>query len=136
MKSVDLFRRKSEWRKFCEYREGENMEWMGLVALGLVLCYSEYPGKVKRLEATVKRLERKQRGENAMSKVIEELVGKDCKIKTENALQLVGSEELLCHVLDADDEWIKVSYVDKKKNQITKLLRIEYIEEVEEIEEV
>lgn len=107
------------------------MEWFGLAALALVLCYSAFPGKVRRLEAMVKRLERKQRGENGMSKLINELMHKNCKIKTENALQLVGSSELTCRVLDADDEWIKVCFNDKKNNEIVKLLRIEDIEEVE-----
>lgn len=81
-----------------------------------------------------KKVERQQKGENVMSKLISELVQKECKIKTEDAIQLVGDTELLCHVLDADDEWIKVSFTDKKKNQITKLLRIENISEVEIIE--
>ena len=107
------------------------MEWIGLVAFVFVLCYASYPGRVKRLETTIKKLERQQKGENVMSKLISELVQKDCKIKTEDALQLVGSTELLCHVLDADDEWIKVSFADRKKNQITTLLRIENISEVE-----
>ena len=110
------------------------MEWIGLVALALILCYSSYPGRVRRLEATMKKVERQQRGENVMSKLISDLAQKECKIKTDDALQLVGSTELLCHVLDADDEWIKVSFTDKKKNQITKLLRIENINEVEIIE--
>ena len=35
-----------------------NMEWFGIVALLLMLCYSAYPGKVKRLETKVKRLEK------------------------------------------------------------------------------
>lgn len=78
------------------------MEWIGLVALALILCYASYPGRVKRLEATVK-----------------------------NRKATKGRK---CHVLDADDEWIKVSFTDKKKNQITKLLRIENISEVEIIE--
>ena len=41
------------------------MEWFGIVALLLMLCYSAYPGKVKRLETKVKRLEKKQRGERS-----------------------------------------------------------------------
>ena len=110
------------------------MEWIGWVALVIILCYSSYPGRVRRLETTMKKVERQQRGENAMSKLICDLVQKECKIKTEDALQLVGSTELLCHVLDADDEWIKVSFADRKKNQITKLLRIENISELEIIE--
>ena len=42
------------------------MEWFGIVALLLLLCYSAYPGKVKRLETKVKRLEKKQRGVKSM----------------------------------------------------------------------
>lgn len=110
------------------------MEWTGLLALALVLCYSAYPGKVNRLEAAVKRLERKQRGENDMSKFINELVNKECKIKSDAVLQMVGSTELKCLVLDTDDEWIKVRFKDKKNNQITKLLRIENIDEIEIID--
>ena len=44
---------------------------------------------------------------------------------------LVGSQEIPCLVLDSDDEWIKVRFEDKKKNQVTKLLRIENIDEIE-----
>ena len=59
------------------------MEWIGFIALAVLLCYSSYPGKVKRLEVAVKRLERKQRGENNMSKLINELVNTECKIKSD-----------------------------------------------------
>lgn len=107
------------------------MEWMGRAALGLILCYSAYPGKVKHLEATVKRLEKKQRGETAMSKLISELVSMECIIKSDDALQLVGKTELKCLVLDTDDEWIKVRFTDKKKNTVTKLLRVAHIDEIE-----
>lgn len=107
------------------------MEWMGFIALVILLCYSSYPGKIKRLEAAVKRLERKQRGENDMSKLINELVNTECKIKSDDILQLAGSTEIKCLVLDTDDEWMKIRFTDKKKNQITKLLRIESIDEIE-----
>ena len=91
------------------------MEWIGFIALAILLCYSSYPGRVKRLEATVKRLERKQRGE----------------IKSDAVLQLAGSTEMKCFVLDTDDEWVKIRFADKKNNQITKLIRIENIDEIE-----
>lgn len=107
------------------------MEYFGVFAFILILAYSSYPGKVKHLEATVKKLERKLKGENVMSKLINELVGKECKIKSDDALALVGSQELKCLVMDCDDEWMKVQYTDKKNNAITKLLRIENVDEVE-----
>lgn len=111
------------------------MEWAGLVALVILLCYSSYPKRVKRLEAALKRLERKQRGENDMSKLIHELVNTECKIKSDSLLQLSGSTEIKCFVLDTDDEWVKIRFTDKKNNQITKLLRIENIDEIEILNE-
>lgn len=108
------------------------MEWMGLIALVLVLCYSSYPGKVKHLGSAVKRLERKQRGEDkTMSKLIQELVNEECIIKSDAALQFVGSDELECKILDVDDEWMKIYFTDKKGNPVIKLLRIENIDEIE-----
>lgn len=73
------------------------MEWMiglGVAAFILLFCNASYPRKVRQLEKAVKKLEKKQRGENSMSKLIHELVGKECKIKSEDALQLVDSSEL------------------------------------------
>ena len=107
------------------------MEWVGFIALAIMLCYAAYPGKVNRLETKVKRIERKIGGESSMSKLINDLVGSSCKIKSDEALALVGGTEIDCTVLDADDEWIKVTYVDKKGNTKTKILRIETIESVE-----
>lgn len=107
------------------------MEYIGFIALAILLCYSSYPGRVKRLETAVKRLERKQRGENDMAKLINELVNTECKIKSDDVLQLAGGTSLKCFVLDTDDEWVKIRFTDKKNNQITKLLRIENIDEIE-----
>ena len=110
------------------------MEWFGVVALVLIAWGYPYLKKVRRLEAAVKRLERKQRGDMDMSKLISGLVDRECRIKSDAALNLVGATELTCQVLDADDEWIKIRFTGKKKNQITKILRIECIEEIEVIE--
>ena len=62
------------------------MEWFGIVALLLLLCYSAYAGKT----------------------------------------------ELSCKIIDADDEWIKICYTEKKDKQVAKLMRIENIESIEE----
>ena len=95
------------------------MEYCGIIALVLLLCYSAYPGKVKRLESKVKRLEKRQKGDNYMSQLIDDLVGEQCTIKSEAILNF------------ADDEWMKICYTDKKNKQVTKLLRIEAIDEIE-----
>lgn len=107
------------------------MEWIGLAALGIVLCYSPYLGKIKKLESKIKTLQKRQRGESDLSKLIRELVGKKCKIETEVALDLIGASELQCLVLDVDEEWMKIQFIDKKKKQITKLLRIESIDGIQ-----
>lgn len=107
------------------------MEWVGWISLIIILCYSAYPGKVKKLESKVKRLERSQKGDINMSKIICGLVGKSCKIRTEEALVLTGAQEIECDVLDADDEWITIEYYDKKQNKKVKIVRIDSIENIE-----
>ena len=108
------------------------MEYCGIIALVLLLCYSAYPGKVKRLESKVKRLEKKQRGVAYMSKLINDLVGKQCIIRSEFIFSFSGKTELSCKIIDADDEWIKICYTEKKDKQVVKLMRIENIESIEE----
>lgn len=107
------------------------MEWIGWLSLIIILCYSSYPRKVKKLEIKVKRLERNQEGGAKMSKIISDLIGKNCKIKAEEALLFSGNTEVACTVLDADDEWIKFTYTDKKNIVKTKILRIDSIDSVE-----
>ncbi len=105
------------------------MEWIGLVALGILLCYSSYPEKVRRLEKKLRRLERKQRGGSEMSRLVNELIGKECEIDLEDSVD--WGDKLKCRVLDADDEWVKVSYTVRKKEQKlqkTRMLRMEDIE--------
>jgi hypothetical protein len=65
---------------------------------------------------------------NIISKIINDLVGKQCKIETED---LVINDNFDCTVLESDDEWIKITYTDKKNNVITKILRIDNIDSIE-----
>ena len=115
-----------------KFAKENNMEWFGIVALLLLLCYSAYPGKVKRLETKVKQLEKKQRGETYMSKLINSLVGKQCIIRSDSFLGFAGKTEVSCKIVDADDEWIRICYTEKKDKQVVKLLRIENIDAIEE----
>lgn len=108
------------------------MEWFGIAALLLMLYYSTYPGKVKRLEMKVKRLEKEQRGGTYMSTLINNLVGKQCIIRSDSVFSFAGKTELSCKIIDADDEWIKICYTEKKGKQVVKLTRIENIDAIEE----
>ncbi len=62
-----------------------------------------------------------------MSKLINDLVGKKCTIIAGDSFETKQE----CTIIDADDEWVKIQYVDKKSNLITKLMRIEDIGSVE-----
>lgn len=103
-----------------------------------IIFYCSYPGKVRKLESKVKKIEgnekRNERGENKMSNIIKSLIGKECKIKTEEEL-LFGNTLENCLVLDVDDEWIKLSYKDKKGCSKTRILRIDLVSSIEIISE-
>lgn len=114
------------------------MEWLGVIAFIMIMCYSSYPDKVKKLEANMKKIEKREKrelGGNGMSKLISELINKECKIKIDEAMFWIGNNEVTCLVLDVDDEWVKIRYTDKKGKQIVKIVRIESIDEVELLEE-
>lgn len=107
------------------------MEFFGVMAFILVLSYSDYPNKTKRLAREIKRLKRGIKGANEMSMLLNELVGKDCEIKmVEDAISFV-STNLICTVLDVDDEWLKIILKNRKDELVEKLIRVENIESIE-----
>lgn len=79
--------------------------------------------RLDSLESKVRRLERKLNGGNAVSKLINNLVGKDCVIDGNG---FYGSK---CTVADADDEWVKLIF-HEKKNDVTRIVRIDSIEKI------
>ena len=111
------------------------MEWIGWVSLILIVCYSSYPDKVKKLEKKVKILERNEKEDYKMSKIISSLVGEKCRIKSNEAFSFNGSLDVVANVLDVDDEWVKISFVDKKGNAKVQILRVESIDNIELISE-
>lgn len=65
-----------------------------------------------------------------MSSMLLDLVGQRCSIKTDDAEYLTGHPGIVCRVMAADDEWIKISYVDEDGKRISRLARIETLESV------
>lgn len=127
------------------------MEWIGLVCLGLILCYAGYPGRVKVLESKVKKLEKKNsvlsrtnseaknksaEGALKMSQIINDLKGKKCSVVLRDSMDSLFDDKLACTVLDTDEEWIKISCVkaDKKKGESSETVRIIRIDDIESIE--
>lgn len=108
------------------------MEYFGLIAFVLMMTYSSYPSKVKKLEKQLLAIKINEKGENAMSKLISELNGHRCLIKCEEAF-FSGGTNVECDVIDSDDEWIKIKYKDKKGVEKVKIMRIENIEDIDMI---
>ena len=106
------------------------MVWnCSIVAVTLLFGLS---GKSKAFRNESKTIGEKQRGVAYMSKLINDLVGKQCIIRSEFIFSFAGKTELSCKIIDADDEWIKICYTEKKDKQVVKLMRIENIESIEE----
>ena len=115
------------------------MECFGLIAFVLVMCYSSYPTKVKKLESKIKRLERKLRGDGYMSKILNELINKKCILVTNSN---AGDDAFItvngrfeCTILDVDDEWIKFTFTNKKGVVKTHIIRVESIDRVDFVED-
>ena len=70
------------------------------------------------------------KGEENMSSMLLDLVGQRCSIMTDDEEYLTGHPGIACRVMAADDEWIKVAYVDEGGKRISRLARIETLESV------
>lgn len=102
------------------------MEYMGFFCFVIIIMYSSYPAKVIKLERKVARLESKQKGDLTMSKMISDTIGKKCKFIHEDDSQ----DAWIYTILDTDDEWVKVSYTDKKGVFKTEIIRIDSVKKV------
>lgn len=111
------------------------MEWIGWISLIILIFYSSYPDRVKKLEKKIKVLEKNKKGDTEMSKIIASLLGESCKIETDEALSFNGSTDIVANILEVDDEWIKFYYVDKKSVTKVKILRIDSIDSIEILSE-
>lgn len=124
------------------------MEWLGVLAFVLIMCYSGYPSRLvkteknlKNAEKRIKNLERKLNGGKNMSDMIKALKGQKCVLifndYIEGTLNTTNTT-LECTVVDADDEWMKISYTSeevkkkvKEEKIITEIVRIENIDSIE-----
>ena len=103
-------------------------DWWWLIcivplSLAFILAFSEAAkdmnkSKIRRLK---RKLRKYEQGESDMSKIISELVGKKCR------LEIYGE----ITVLDADEEWLKYEYTDKKGNKCVKIQRIDELSEID-----
>ena len=60
-----------------------------------------------------------------MSYLLSDLVGHKCLVRTDGDEYLSGSSELPCRVTGADEEWLRVSFVDEAGARMSRMARID-----------
>ena len=109
------------------------MEYFGLIAFCIAMTTLGHTSRLNKLEAKIRKINNQKKGANIMSKMINELVDKQCKIVLSSGdVEISFSDPAItCKVLDVDDEWMKIQFEDKKKNVITKIIRIDDIAQID-----
>ena len=92
--------------------------------LFLIIIYASSEKKIKRLNKRIKRLEKQVKGNQDMSRLLEELKG-------QTATVLVSGVGFEYEILDIDEDWVKLTRVNNKQQSETKLVRIEDIQDVQ-----
>ena len=90
----------------------------------IVIFYASSEKKIKGLNRRIRRLEKQVKGNQEMSRLLEELKGQKVKV-TVNGF---GTEY---EIMDIDEDWVKLSRENKKKEKETKLVRIEDIQGIQ-----
>ena len=99
--------------------------WVWILFPFLVLIYMSQSKKIKRLEKRLKVIERKEKGNTEMSRLLKELIGRTPVIVG----QVFGTDNW--EVVDVDEEWVKLRRVNKKGKEKFKLQRIEDIQTIQ-----
>ena len=60
-----------------------------------------------------------------MSYLLSDLVGHKCLVRTDDDEYLSGSPDLPCRVTGADEEWLRVSFVDGTGERMSRMARID-----------
>ena len=95
--------------------------WLSFIPL-LFLIYTGSEKKIKRLNRRIRRLEKQLKGSQEMSRLLEELKGQTVT---------VNGFRTEYEIMDIDEDWVKLSRENKKKEKETKLVRIEDIQGIQ-----
>ena len=90
----------------------------------LVIIYTSTEKKIKKLNKRIKRLEKQVKGNQEMSRLLEELKGQTATVTVDG----VGFEY---EIIDIDEDWVKLTRVIHKQQRETKLVRIEDIQDIQ-----
>ncbi len=97
--------------------------WIIFIPL-LILIYTGSEKKIKGLNKRIKRLEKQVKGNQDMSRLLEELKGQTVTV-------IVNGFGTECEILDIDEDWVKLSRETNKQQRETKLVRIEDIQGIQ-----
>ena len=90
----------------------------------LFIIYASSEKKIKRLNKRIRRLEKQVKGNQDMSRLLEELKGQTATV----TLNGFGTKY---EIMDIDEDWVKLSRENRKKEKETKLVRIEDIQGIQ-----
>ena len=90
----------------------------------LVIVYASSEKKIKGLNRRIRRLEKQLKGNQEMSRLLEELKGQTVTVT-------VNGFRTEYEIMDIDEDWVKLSRENKKKDKETKLVRIEDIQGIQ-----
>ena len=90
----------------------------------LIMVYASSEKKIKSLNKRIRRLEKQVKGNQDMSRLLEELKGQTATV-TVNGF---GTEY---EIMDIDEDWVKLSRETNKQQRETKLVRIEDIQGIQ-----
>ena len=90
----------------------------------LLIVYASSEKKIKGLNRRIRRLEKQVKGNQEMSRLLEELKGQTVTV----TINGFGTEY---EIMDIDEDWVKLSREINKQQRETKLVRIEDIQGVQ-----
>lgn len=110
------------------------MEYLGVIAFVFAIVSFAYISKIEKLERKVKQIEKIEKGDKTMSDIIANIVGKKCMLEIDSDYSSVNLYNKICTVIEADDEWIKLSYEDKKAGIKTVIIKADALCSAEIVE--
>ena len=90
----------------------------------LIIIYASSEKKIKRLNKRIRRLEKQVKGNQDMSRLLEELKGQTVKVT-------VNGFGTKWEIVDFDEDWVKLSREMNEQQRETKLVRIEDIQGIQ-----
>ena len=90
----------------------------------LLIFYASSEKKIKKLNKRIRRLEKQVKGNQDMSRLLEELKGQTATVTVDG----FGTKY---EIVDIDEDWVKLTRVNHKQQGETKLVRIEDIQGIQ-----